>query len=155
MKPLFIMLITAMVVLTGCTSMAEKEPVAPVARQFMGTDIPSDPMLRQVRELEQKQVLNHVVVSESFPVQITATGPENVLTCLSNPNGRWIEEKNECEQMGAQTCEELGGQFNECASACRNQPGANGTDLRGKALLSVGCKPALSKQAESQNACSP
>ena len=124
MKHLMILIITALVTLTGCTSMTEKGQTE-VTRQFMGTDIPNDPMLQQVRELEQMQVLNHVVVNESFPVQITATGPENVLACLSNLDGRWIEEKKECEQMDAQTCKAQGGQFNECASACRNNPEAD------------------------------
>ena len=120
MKRIVLLLISAMVVLTGCATVTEKEKPE-VTRQFMGTDIPDDPVLQQVRKLEEQQVLSHVVVSDSFPVQITATGPENVLTCLSNPDGRWIEEKQECEQMEAQSCKELGGRFNECASACRNQ----------------------------------
>lgn len=121
MKHLVILLVTVMVGLTGCTSAAKKEDVTTVTRQFSGTDIPNDPMLRQVRELERQQILSQVVVSDSFPVKITATGPENVLVCLSNLDARWIETTKECEQMDEQTCKNLGGRFNECASACRNE----------------------------------
>jgi len=42
-------------------------------------------------------------------------------SCLSF-DGIWIEEANECEGMPAQMCDELGGVYNECASACRNDP---------------------------------
>lgn len=45
------------------------------------------------------------------------------LACLSE-NGNWIAEAEECEGMTKETCEELGGNFNECASACRNDPEA-------------------------------
>lgn len=43
--------------------------------------------------------------------------------CLSF-DGNWIEETQECEGMGREQCEALGGTFNECASACRNDPEA-------------------------------
>lgn len=43
--------------------------------------------------------------------------------CLSF-DGNWIEETQECEGMGRDQCESLGGTFNECASACRNDPDA-------------------------------
>lgn len=36
----------------------------------------------------------------------------------------WIEEAYECEWINRETCNELGGNFNECASACRNDPEA-------------------------------
>ena len=39
--------------------------------------------------------------------------------CLSF-DGTWLEESQECEGMAQAQCEELGGVFNECASACRN-----------------------------------
>lgn len=36
----------------------------------------------------------------------------------------FIEEFNECEWLSEETCNEAGGEFNECASACRNNPEA-------------------------------
>ena len=50
-----------------------------------------------------------------------AINPEGA--CLSF-DGNWLPETNECEGMSAQMCEELGGTYNECASACRNDPEA-------------------------------
>jgi hypothetical protein len=43
--------------------------------------------------------------------------------CLSF-DGRWNAAYAECEYMPAQMCEDLGGQFNGCASACRHDPDA-------------------------------
>lgn len=34
--------------------------------------------------------------------------------------GNWIEEANECEGINKESCIEMEGYFNECASACRN-----------------------------------
>lgn len=43
--------------------------------------------------------------------------------CLSF-DGNWLEATQECEGMAQEQCENLGGSYNECASACRNDPGA-------------------------------
>jgi len=49
------------------------------------------------------------------------TNPEGA--CLSF-DGNWIAEVRECEWMSREQCDELGGAYNECASACRNDPNA-------------------------------
>lgn len=47
------------------------------------------------------------------------------IACLSSTSTSvWIEESQECEGMTKNLCEEAGGTFNECASACRNNPDA-------------------------------
>ncbi len=38
--------------------------------------------------------------------------------------GKWIPKVNECEGVSRETCESIGGNFNGCASACRNDPEA-------------------------------
>ncbi|MFT4326647.1 MAG: hypothetical protein ACMXYK_04050 [Candidatus Woesearchaeota archaeon] len=38
--------------------------------------------------------------------------------------GTWIESAEECEGISQNVCEDLGGNYNECASACRNDPDA-------------------------------
>lgn len=38
--------------------------------------------------------------------------------------GEWLEDYRECEGISEQACTELGGTFNECASACRHDPEA-------------------------------
>ncbi len=43
--------------------------------------------------------------------------------CLSF-DGNWLSKFNQCEWMGKEQCENLGGTHNECASACRNNPDA-------------------------------
>lgn len=35
-------------------------------------------------------------------------------------DGKWLEEYKECEGISLESCEELRGTFNECASACRH-----------------------------------
>lgn len=44
-------------------------------------------------------------------------------SCISL-DGNWIDLANECEYISKNDCESLGGNFNECASACRNDPDA-------------------------------
>ena len=48
----------------------------------------------------------------------------NLKTQCTNNDGKWIEKANECEGLSKETCETLNGTFNECASACRNNPSA-------------------------------
>jgi hypothetical protein len=43
--------------------------------------------------------------------------------CLSF-DGRWNSFYQECEGMPAEMCEDLGGRFDTCASACRHNPNA-------------------------------
>lgn len=52
---------------------------------------------------------------------IAESTPESV--CLSF-DGTWIEDTKECEWMPKEQCDSMGGVFNECASACRNEPEA-------------------------------
>lgn len=54
------------------------------------------------------------------PCQDTSS-PEGA--CLSF-DGRWIAGANECEGMSQEQCLSLGGSFDACASACRNDPEA-------------------------------
>jgi|GEM_PF-3775872 len=38
--------------------------------------------------------------------------------------GTWVESAMECEGISKMVCGNMGGEFNECASACRNDPEA-------------------------------
>jgi hypothetical protein len=38
--------------------------------------------------------------------------------------GKYLDEFDECEGISQEQCAELGGVFNECASACRHDPNA-------------------------------
>lgn len=50
---------------------------------------------------------------------ITQTSKE---ICESN-KGIWLSEFNECEHIRPEICKNMGGVFDECASACRHQQG--------------------------------
>lgn len=51
--------------------------------------------------------------------------PESSLAELcAEHGGEWLEEYRECEGISEQACTELNGTFNDCASACRNDPDA-------------------------------
>ena len=38
--------------------------------------------------------------------------------------GNWIEDAKECEFVSSEFCASMGGSYDECASACRNDPNA-------------------------------
>ena len=124
------MLVSLAILLAGCASTQESQDInaenseVEVTRQFTGSTMTPDPVMQQVLELSKAGVLKDVRMTRSIPAQITATGPENVLACISSEGSRWLEEHQECEFMAEETCTELGGQFNPCASACRNDPEA-------------------------------
>jgi hypothetical protein len=40
-------------------------------------------------------------------------------------SGSWLEESKECVGISEKDCSSIGGKFNECASACRNNPKAD------------------------------
>ena len=53
---------------------------------------------------------------------VASVVPDYALACQSN-GGQWLAEFKECELFEShEFCEELGGVYNECASACRNAP---------------------------------
>ena len=53
----------------------------------------------------------------------TDENPDPEGACLSF-DGTWIEEVQECEWMPKEMCENLGGTYDGCASACRRSPKA-------------------------------
>lgn len=52
------------------------------------------------------------------------TIPDNSNSPCEKAGWKWSEEFKECLGIDAATCENIGGKFNECASACRNDPKA-------------------------------
>jgi endonuclease/exonuclease/phosphatase family metal-dependent hydrolase len=52
-------------------------------------------------------------------VPTSARGQQLPQLCREN-NGTWLEEYKECESVSKQWCQESGGHFNECESACRH-----------------------------------
>jgi len=50
--------------------------------------------------------------------------PDNLAAACQNNQGTWLAEFNECEHVSKEWCKQNGGEFNECESACRHNPGA-------------------------------
>ena len=119
MKRLASILFCTLVFLSGCASTGSTVDES-VTQQFVA----SQQAVEQVYQLEKAGVLSNVLVMESDPAQVVATGPRNVLACISSEGGRWLQEHNECEYLPQLQCEKLGGEYNECASACRHNPAA-------------------------------
>lgn len=55
--------------------------------------------------------------------ECTEEGPDLKGIC-DEAQGKWLPDSNECEGISRENCEAVGGSFNECASACRNDPKA-------------------------------
>jgi hypothetical protein len=47
-----------------------------------------------------------------------------ILSC-EDSGGKWLEEYNECEGISESECDDLGGNFYPCESACRHDPSAD------------------------------
>lgn len=62
------------------------------------------------------QGLPHQQPDESLMVEKESSCHEN--------NGTWLSEYNECVGISETACQDMGGQFNSCASACRHDPDA-------------------------------
>ena len=58
---------------------------------------------------------------ENCTINTENTNSSLQIKCAEN-NGKWIEEAKECEGLTKETCEKLNGSFDDCASACRNNP---------------------------------
>lgn len=77
-------------------------------------------------------------IKKTFPNRCEAENgrAKNIIEgiCVEKPNnaeeeclslkGGWLSGSNECEGIGKDDCEKIGGTFNSCASACRNDPKA-------------------------------
>lgn len=61
------------------------------------------------------------ITKPSGTTNISNAMAENL--CMSK-GGTWFEKVRECNGVGQNACESIGGEFNECASACRNDPAA-------------------------------
>ena len=115
------------IAVAGCASPHEPEAEhseLEVTRRFTGTTQSPDPVMAQVLELADAGILSDVSMTRSLPAQIIATGPENVLACISSGDSRWLLSHQECEFMSEEACTTLGGEFDPCASPCRHDPEA-------------------------------
>ena len=58
------------------------------------------------------------------PPSIVPNESIDLQTACEDAQGNWISDANECEWISEQLCDDLGGTFVECGSACRHDPDA-------------------------------
>ena len=71
---------------------------------------------------EENTLEGEVIVDNPENVDLSLINQAEEI-CLRN-NGNWIKGFNECEGIAKPLCEEYGGMFESCGSACRNDPNA-------------------------------
>jgi eight-cysteine-cluster-containing protein len=80
-------------------------------------------------ETDHKPAMMEIVVDGTTVYTTTfeqATETERSLAQqCEDAGGTWLDEFNECEYIDETVCAELGGTFDSCASACRNDPEAD------------------------------
>ena len=57
-------------------------------------------------------------------VEMEETEVELETVCSDN-SGNWLDDYSECEGLSQEKCEESGGVYNECESACRHDENAD------------------------------
>lgn len=66
--------------------------------------------------------MKKLIILISATLLLTAclpTGTDFAASC-EEAEGTWLAEHNECEYVSAEWCDENGGEFMECESACRH-----------------------------------
>lgn len=101
----------------NCTQ--EYEPVC-AEQEVQCVTTPCNPIKTTFQNRCEAEKVNATVLYEGV-CKDEEPNPEGA--CLSF-DGNWLEEFQECEGMSQEQCENLGGNYNECASACRHDPDA-------------------------------
>jgi hypothetical protein len=68
-----------------------------------------------------------VLISGCSPSENEAVGGldlDQKATSCAAANGKWLAEQKECEYVSKEWCDQEGGVFQECGSACRHNPEA-------------------------------
>jgi len=88
-----------------------------------GRTFTRDVSLEFDENINDNNINEDITYSEEDATNERIVDTEIVDSCLVN-RGTWVSGFNECEYTNETWCQENGGIFNECASACRNQPEA-------------------------------
>lgn len=67
--------------------------------------------------------------SES-PIGGTVPANTSLQELCEGSGGKWLNEFYECEGIDQSYCQELGGEYNSCGSACRNDPNAEACTMQ-------------------------
>ncbi|MGM5484534.1 MAG: hypothetical protein ACQEP1_01535 [Nanobdellota archaeon] len=70
--------------------------------------------------------MRYVLIALVAMVVLTActTAPSNETEC-AEAGGQWLSQYNECEGITEEQCNQMDGEFDNCASACRHDPDAD------------------------------
>ncbi|MBU0706586.1 hypothetical protein KJ657_02610 [Patescibacteria group bacterium] len=119
-----VLLLLPILVLSACQPILKQ--VTPPVTNFEECIAAGNPVMesypRQCRHGDQT-FTEEIDVTPPVPTIPTDEGPDLKGNCES-AEGTWLPDSSECEYISKDKCEELGGTFNECASACRNDPEA-------------------------------
>ncbi|MGE3279007.1 MAG: hypothetical protein AB7J40_04435 [Candidatus Altimarinota bacterium] len=66
-------------------------------------------------------LLGIMLLTACSPTITTLDADQMAIDCAS-ANGKWLEDHRECEYVSKEWCDQKGGTFNECGSACRHNP---------------------------------
>lgn len=56
------------------------------------------------------------------PRVISSSNQSDLEAACVGAEGHWVADTKECEWISEELCDDLGGTYNECGSACRNDP---------------------------------
>jgi len=78
-----------------------------------------------VEEIDEREIpMEETEEKEEIEEKEEAEEVTEIAELCEQLGGTWIDHANECEYIGEQECEALGGIFDGCASACRHDPDA-------------------------------
>jgi hypothetical protein len=89
------------------------------------------------------------------PVSIPGTSHKPLLGLVKEcerSDGTWLKEYAECEHVSQDWCDEAGGRFKECASACRHDPAAEFCTMQCIPVCQLGEEKKLAEGEDALNA---
>ncbi|MBN2096320.1 hypothetical protein JW752_02870 [Candidatus Peregrinibacteria bacterium] len=92
------------------------------ATTIIGVDVARCPGCFSVRLEKGEERIPYTVTLNNWEVA-DIPEPQDNFGC-KEAGGNWLSEYNECEYGSREWCEEAGGTYSECESACRHDPDA-------------------------------
>lgn len=115
--------------LTGSVNLGfEIFPQVMYARNYFGPfemTLPSTSLdSREVLPFEGREDIANSAIPREMNIDSNSIRNLDLKSICQDNGGNWLEEFSQCEYISSTTCSQIGGEFNECGSACRNDPNA-------------------------------